>query len=70
MAKGTAPLVARLLDDQDELCRSSALMFFHSVVASNEFLPYRSRVQQMTNDPSKTVQDAARLVLREKLGSR
>lgn len=69
LAKGATPLVVRLLDDQDDLCRSSALMFLYSVVASNEFAPYQTRVQQMTNDPNETVRGMAEVVLREKLGS-
>jgi HEAT repeat protein len=41
-AKHATPMVLRLLDDQDDLCRSSALMFLHSAIASNEFAPYHT----------------------------
>jgi hypothetical protein len=66
LAKHATPLVVRLLDDPKAICRSSALMFLYSVVETNEFAPYQTAVQRMTNDPEESVRDAARFVLEKK----
>ena len=66
LAKDAIPMVIRLLDDQDNHCRSTALIFLHFVVTSNEFAPYRNAVQQMTNDPDESVRDWSKIVLEEK----
>ena len=65
LARHTTPMVLPLLDDHEELCRISALNFLRYVVVSNEFAPYRAKVQQMTNDSSELVRSTAEWVLRE-----